>query len=187
MAVQEKLYTADDLLQLSAAGDSKRYELIEGRLIEMSPAGEAHGGLANEIAFLITAFVKPKKLGRVVAAETGFQLGKNPDTVIAPDVAFTSKARLKPFTNKFSTVAPDLMVEVESPGNSQDELHQMVVDYFKAGTRLAWFFYPKSRVVYVYRSPNEVSIFGVDDTLDGGDVLPGFSAQVKDIFAVLDT
>src|SRR5436305_1705802 len=183
MAVSERLYTAEELLALP---DDKRYELMEGQLTEMSPTGEAHNLLSIEFGALVRNFVRPRKLGRVYGAEMGFRLSKTPDTVLATDVAFVSKARLKPVQSGYLDGAPDLAVEIVSPGNTEAEMHDKVKRYFQAGARLVWVAYPRSRVIYVYTSPNEVKILQADDTLTGGDVLPGFSVQVADIFAVLD-
>jgi Uma2 family endonuclease len=186
MAVEEKLYTAEDLLKLSEADDSKRYELVEGKLIEMSPTGATHGILANEVAFIITAFVRSANLGYVFSAETGFRLSINPDTVRAPDVAFVAKERMTAKTDGYLDLAPDLAVEVVSPGNTLAEIHEKVIEYFRAGTRLVWALFPKSRAIYVYRAANQITVLGIDDVLEGDDVLPGFKVSVRDIFAVLD-
>ena len=185
MDVHEKLYTADDLLNMPQ-DDGKRYELIKGVLIVMSPANETHGEVAMEFGRLIANHVRAHKLGRVYTAETGFELFRDPDTVLAPDVAFVSKARLKPRTDKFAALAPDLAVEVVSPSNTKQEMHEKIALYFQAGTRQVWIVYPKSRAIYVYRAEDDVTILKRDGTLDGGDVLPGFSVKVADIFAVLD-
>ena len=185
MTAQEKLYTASDLWELSQ-DEHKHLELIRGVLVEMSPANELHGELTMEIGRIVANWVRANDLGRAYTAETGFELFSDPDTVLAPDVAFVSKARLKPRTEKFSTVAPDLAVEVVSPGNSKSELHEKVKLYFEAGTRQVWVFYPKSRTVYVYHSPKDVTILDIEDTLEGSDLLPGFSVRLCDLFAVLD-
>jgi Uma2 family endonuclease len=185
MDVHEKLYTADDLLNMPQE-DGKRYELIRGNLIERTPANETHGEIGAVILYLLGAFVYPKKLGRLYTAETGFELFQNPDTILAPDVAFVSAARLKPRTDKFATIAPDLAVEIVSPSNTKQEMHEKVALYFQAGTRLVWIVYPKSRAIYVYRAEDSVTILKPDGILDGGDVLPGFSVKVADIFSVLD-
>src|SRR4051812_48755474 len=111
MAVQEKLYTAEELWNLSA-DETKHYELIEGELVAMSPTGGHHGEVNAQFSWLIMTHVRTKKLGHIYAAETGFKLSENPDTVLAPDFAFISKKRLKSGTDKFVPVAPDLVVEV---------------------------------------------------------------------------
>lgn len=184
MAVQDRLFTAKDLLDLPH--DSQRYELVQGHLIEMSPTGEIHGLLANIVAFLLTGFVLEHSLGRVYGAETGFKLAENPDTVYGIDVAFVSNARQKPIEEGYIIGAPDLAVEIYSPGNRKTEIQTKIEEYFQAGSRMIWVIYPKSQTVYLYRANNEVRILHNSETLDGGDVLPGFSVKVAEIFAVLD-
>ena len=182
MVVQEQLYTADNLANMP---DDKRYALIEGWLIEMSPTGEMHGRLTNWLGYLITGFVVQHDLGQVYGAKTGFKLAENPDTVLGVDVAFVSKSRLRPVDEGYFVGAPDLVIEVISPGNTKTEIHEKVVAYFRAGARLVLAVYPKSRVIYVYRSVSDVRILSETDTLDGGDVLPGFSVPIAEIFKVL--
>src|SRR5450432_1595783 len=182
MAVQERLYTAKDLLALPH--DKMRYALVEGHLVEMSPTGKTHGQLTSEINYLLMAFVRQHNLGRVYGAETGFKLAENPDTVFGIDIAFVSKARAQTGDDYFIG-APDLAVEVVSPSNTTVEMHDKVKQYFKKGSRLVWIVYPKSRTIYVYHSETDVQILGEADTLDGADVLPGFSIRIADIFAVL--
>ena len=89
---RQHLLTADELLRLNLP--DKRTELVSGRLVVREPAGARHGIVANQLAFVITSHVKQYDLGRVYAAETGFRLGRDPDTVRAPDVAFVANARL---------------------------------------------------------------------------------------------
>src|SRR5436853_6682328 len=129
MAVQERLYTAEDLLKLS--NESTRYELMEGHLIEMSPTGKPHGLSTNWLAYLLTGFVTQHKLGVVYAAESGFRLSNDPDTVLGIDIAFVSKERAQPGEGFFKG-APDLAVEVMSPSNTGPEIHAKIVHYFQA-------------------------------------------------------
>jgi len=174
-------YTADDIYRLSLQG--KPYELLNGTLIEMSPTKQSHGALANVIAYLITDYTLPRKLGTVYAAETGFALATG--DVFAPAVSFTAKARIQPETEGFTTVAPDLVVEVFSLSNTKTEMQEKIAAYFQAGTRLVWIVYPRSRTLYVYTAPTQVTILQHDDILGGGEVLPDFSVPVNDIFNVL--
>jgi Uma2 family endonuclease len=183
MVIQDQLFTADELLMLPH--DKHRYALIEGTLIEMSPTDITHGRLTSRIAALLDVFVSEQKLGQVYGAETGFKLSSNPDTVYGADAAFVTKARAQ-YGEGYFLGAPDLAVQVVSPGNSQIELHKKIAGYFDAGTRIVWVVYPKSRVVYVYRSAGEITVLNEGDSLEGLAVLPGFSVKVRDIFAVLD-
>lgn len=182
MAVQQRLYTADDLWELSHAGDDKRYELDEGELIEMSPTGDAHGELSLWIGHLILSFVIEHDLGVVSGAETGYRLFTDPDIVRAPDVGFISKARLTPPTGKYYPIAPDLAVEVVSPGDSAEQIRRKAAQYLAAGTRLAWFFYPHGKLVDIYRPGQPTETAEINGVLDGGDVLPGFKLPVREVF-----
>src|SRR4051794_8619913 len=123
MTVQERLFSADDLFVLSQEG--KRFELVKGHLIEMSPTGATHGHLTSRIAALLDTFVEQHNLGQVFGAETGFKVRQNPDTVFGIDAAFVSSGRAQNRDDYF-VGAPDLAVEVVSPGNTQTEMHEKV-------------------------------------------------------------
>ena len=176
----KKIITADDLLAMSSKG---RYELTEGRLIEMSPPGSEHGLIANAINYFITDCVRRKKLGKVFAAETGFRLSRNPDTVRAPDVAFVSSARMpSPLPKGYMDIAPDLVVEVVSPSDDADDMQLKIKEWLDAGAKMVCYVYPSSRQVVVYRSLRDVRVLTDADTFLGDDVLPDFSLPVKEIF-----
>ncbi len=182
---QERLYTSADLPQLPDNG--KHYELLRGELIEMSPTSAVHGVIAARLLFLISAHIYATRAGQVFAAETGFKLSTNPDTVLAPDIAYVSAERAKPLTDKFASIAPDLAVEVVSPGNSASELNQKIALYFQAGTQQVWIVYPKTRTIHIYSAPNQIVVLSREDELDGGNVLPGFKLPLETLFSVLDT
>lgn len=176
----KKIVTADELLAMSSKG---RYELTEGRLIEMSPPGSEHGLIANTINYFVTDFVRRKKLGKVFAAETGFRLSRNPDTVRAPDVAFVSSARMPGKLPKgYLDLAPDLVVEVVSPSDDADDIQLKIKEWLDAGAKMVCCVYPSPRQVVVYRSLRDVRVLTDTDTLVGDDVLPDFSLPVKEIF-----
>jgi Uma2 family endonuclease len=176
----EKIITADELLAMSGKG---RYELTEGRLIEMSPPGSEHGLIVNTINYFVTDYVRRKKLGKVFAAETGFRLSRKPDTVRAPDVAFVSSARLpKPLPKGYMDLAPDLVVEVVSPSDDADDMQLKIKEWLDAGAKMVCYVYPSSRQVVVYRSLRDVRVLTDVDTLLGDNVLPDFSLPIKEIF-----
>lgn len=187
LELQERLYTAEDLWGLShlPENENKRLQLIEGEIYEMPPAGGEHGGITLDLGSQIRAYVKAHDLGYTTAAETGYILFKNPNgkhTVVGADVGFVSKARLPEGLPKgYVPLAPDLAVEVVSPGDSADDIDQKVVLYLRYGTRLVWVFYPKTRTVIAH-TPDGIQRLDVSDTLDGGDVLPGFRLAVRDVF-----
>jgi Uma2 family endonuclease len=132
----------------------------------------------------IFSHVKANKLGKVYAAETGFHIEHDPDTVRAPDVAFVRRDRLPPAGQRgFFQGPPDLAVEVLSPDDSASEVLAKVQDWLAAGCELVWVVDPRTRTVSVYHSPRQAEMLGEGDRLTGGDVLPGFDLSVAEIFA----
>jgi len=164
--------------------DGFRYELVEGNLREMAPAGHQHGRIAINVSTPLAQHVKANNLGVVYAAETGFKLASNPDTVRAPDVAFVRRERVESVGDSegFWPGAPDLAVEVVSPGDRYTDVEEKVFDWLDAGARLVIVANPRKRLVTVYRSLTDVVVLTEADVLDGGDVVPGFAMSVKDIF-----
>lgn len=183
MATIIQSITAEDLLRMP--DDGFRYELVRGELRKMSPSGHTHGKIAMRISVPLGNYVWKKKLGEIYAAETGFKLASNPDTVRAPDVAFVRQERVKKAENiqGFWPGAPDLAVEVISPGDSYSEVDEKVCEWLDAGTRMVVVVDPRNRSVTVYRSRDDITILSETDTLDGGDVVPGWNLRVKNIFS----
>lgn len=174
------LITADELLHVRIPG--KRVELVRGVLAVREPAGARHGAVAMELARRLANHVHDHKLGTVYAAETGFALAKGPDTVRAPDIAFVSGPRLPdPAATGFPDLAPDLAVEVLSPGDRPGEVLTKVADWLSGGSRLVWVIDPARRVARVYRQDGSERIVTADEALDGEDVVPGFSCLVAEI------
>ena len=182
--VAEKLLTAEDLLKLPRG--RFRYELIEGELKQRSPAGHDHGRIAMELSAPLHQYVKANKLGKVYAAETGFLLKTDPDTVRAPDIAFIRQERVARVgrSKGYWRGAPDLAVEVISPSNSVGELEDKIQMWLEAGTRLVWIISPILSTVTVYRSLIDIQTLTEKDVLDGGDVVPGFKFSVAELFTV---
>ena len=178
----QTLVTADELLRMP--DDGKRYELIKGELIEMAPAGLRHGEIIATVALLIGHHVRQNSLGSVFAADPGFFLQRDPDTVRAPDVAFIAKNRLSPEGTPagYSDTIPDLVVEVVSPSDRAGQVQAKIEQWIEHGVKLVWLVHPERRSITVYRSPNEVHVLHEDDTLTGDPVLPGFSCSVSEIF-----
>ena len=173
----QNLMTADELLARSA--ELGRCELIQGELIMMTPAGGFHGDVANEMAYRLNVFVRENALGKAVAAETGFILERNPDTVRAPDVAFIRNDLVKQAnTPKFIPIPPDLAVEVNSPNDVVGEVVAKVQWWLAHGTRAVWVVDPESKTVTTYHPDGSARVVHHDETLTGGDVLPGFELSL---------
>lgn len=173
-----------DLFDLDARGD-RRCELVEGTLVE-KPMGLKESVLAIIIASVLRAFVIPRNLG-LVAGETGmFRLF--PGCIRMPDVAYASHARRqgKPITSPAPDMAPDLAVEVLSASNTVAEMNKKRDEYFSSSVKLVWMFDPEERTVAVYTSVENPILLNADDTLEGGDVLPGCSVSIKSLFDEMD-
>ncbi len=178
--MQTRTFTADELQRLRLPG--KRLELVRGLLIVREPAGYRHGRVAAELGHRLTGHVKASDLGQVLAAETGFKLAAQPDTVRAPDVAFVSRERTpEPELAGYAELAPDLVVEVLSPDDRPGAVLAKVADWLEAGTRLIWVVDPERRLVRVYRADGSESVVTAGASLDGEDVVPGFSCSLDSI------
>src|SRR5215216_108966 len=159
--------TASELFEMP--DDGFRYELVKGELRKMSPAGSEHGAIVVNVTLLLGPHVKSNGLGVCFGAETGFKIASDPDTVRAPDLAFVSRERIPEggVPKKFWDGAPDLAVEVVSPGDTFSEVEEKVEEWLAAGARAVWVLNPKRRGVSVYRSMTDVMRLAEGDELDG--------------------
>jgi len=168
--------------------DGWTYELVEGRLVRMPLAGTDHGGYGAALLLSLGLHVRSRKLGRVFTAETGFLLSRvgEPDTVLGADVAFVRTERLpaQRSDQAFWRLAPDLIAEIASPNQYHPEMVAKVQIWLAAGVRLAWVAWPARQQVDVWRPgrTTPVATLGASDTLDGLDVVPGFTLRVPEIF-----
>ena len=190
MSTTTRLITADELEDMphrDEHGNDCRLELIRGELKVMSPTKPLHGIVCARLTVKLGSFVEEHDLGETFGAETGFVVERDPDSVLGTDAAFVSHERLATVENfdKFFPFAPDLAVEVLSPGNTAREIEEKIAFYFGAGARAVWVFNPKKRTAAVYTSPSEFRTLSERDTLDGGDVLPGFELELSKLFAGL--
>jgi Uma2 family endonuclease len=182
---EERLLTADDLVALPER-PGIRYELHEGKLVEMPGAGALHNLLVGLVYRLLFAFVSQQRLGLVFCDGAAFVLRRNPDTVRIPDVSVVRRERVAAggIPEGFWPGAPDLAVEIVSPHDRAEEVHERVRDYLGAGTQQVWVLWPRSRTVTVYWPDGTARELGPDDQLTGGDVLPGFAVAVRELFVV---
>ncbi len=165
----------------------KRYcELLDGVLVE-KVMGFSESRLASLLIAYLVVFVQRENLG-IVAGE-GSMTRLFPGRLRIPDVAFVSRERFGRRKKRRETIlefAPDLAVEILSKSNTRREMERKLRDYFAGGTRLVWYVDPRKRTVRVYTGPENVVALTEDQTLDGGDVLPGFALALRDLFAELD-
>ena len=182
MTTETTLLTADDLLRLYERG--VRGELIRGVLCETMPTGHEHGKIVVRLSAALFGFVDPNGLGTVVASDSGVWLERDPDTVREPDIAFTSseKIPLDAQITGYAEVVPDLVVEIASPSDSRRETHDKARMWLSHGVGLVWVVHPNSRTVDVHTADHAVSTLTGDESLDGLDILPGFSLAVSAVF-----
>ena len=182
MAVEPKLMTADELLRLP--DDGQRHELVRGELRTMAPGGDEHGELTGTFHSSLGPYVRAHRLGRTYVADTGYRLTTDPDTVRAPDVAFVRRDRVEATgrLRGFRPGAPDLVVEVISPSDLYTEVDEKVAEWIEHGARLVFVVNPRRQTVAEHRPGEPVRVLTVEDTLDGYDVVPGWSLPVRELF-----
>jgi Uma2 family endonuclease len=180
MSESAHLVTAEELERFPS--DDNRYELVAGRLVPMTPVSFAHGRTVIQFGALLHEYIRKRKLG-VVVTEVGFILAIDPDTVRAPDLAFLRQERIPtPDPRGFWPGAPDLAVEVLSPDDRAGEIRSKVDEYFARGVHVVLVIDPDPRSVEVHRPSRAPITLAETDTLDLGDVLPGFRCSVAEIF-----
>ncbi len=184
MAVQDRLYTAQDLADMP--DDGKIYELHNGVLIEVAGSKIRQSQLAVLLSYFLLNYIKQQGLGGAVTGADGAAALNEYNTRI-PDVSYISPARAKTQDmDGYIQGAPDLAIEVVSPSNSDLQMQQRAGEYLSAGAQLVWIVNPATRTVDVYRPHGLRTVLAGNDTLDGGDVLPGLSLSLKEVFESSD-
>ena len=182
MTTATGLLSAEDFAALPH--DSLRLELVRGEIFARPPGFGDHGIAVMQMSYLIAQYVYAGELGCVYAAGTGFVLSRNPDTVRAPDCAFIQASRVTPAATAafWNPVIPDLVVEVVSSGDRPKAVADKVSMWLDAGVRLVWVAYLARHAVVVHRPYQPELTLTEHDTLDGLNVLPGFTLRIADIF-----
>ena len=181
MSETAKLVTATDLMDLP--DDGYRYELVHGHLVRDLPPGPRHGAIAFRLALRLGMWAQEQATGEVFAAETGFKLQSDPDTVRAPDISFVSSAQLPAAGLPGEDLGPpDVAVEVLSPSDQQSAVAEKIRDYLGAGCQQVWIVSIEMRTVTLYKAETDVRVFTAADTLVGDGPLAGFQFDVADIF-----
>lgn len=185
MSVKQHLVTAEELLEMPDI-PGKQVELVNGKVVEMSPAGGVHTRIMFRLAQRLDAFVGQNDLGEVMPDSLGYVLRRDPDQVRVPDVSFIAAAQVPPegVPAGFWEGAPTLAVEVVSPNDRAIDVRAKVQNYLEAGTRQVWVLWPDQRAMTVHDADLGVRELGPDATLDGGEILPGFGVTVGDLFEV---
>ena len=181
MTTETKLVTAEEFIQMP--DDGYRYELVRGEIIKMAPLGLRHGRLAGHFVHNLWSHVEAEDLG-VVYAETGYLLESDPDVVRAPDASFITRERLGEVgeTDGYWPGAPDLVVEVTSPNDRYTDVEAKVAEWLAAGARMVIVVNPRRRSVRVHRSATDIDDLVEGDSIDGHDVVSGWSMPVSDLF-----
>jgi Uma2 family endonuclease len=181
MTTTSMITTAEQLLQ--EAGRLGCCELVRGELLMMSPAGSRHGAVTLRIATCLANHVDAHRLGQVFAAETGFILARNPDTVRAPDVAFVDRSRLETgLPTGYFPGPPDLAVEVLSPDDRPAAVAAKTADWLAAGTRLVWVVDPATRSLAAHAADGTIARLTAPAAVPAGDVVPGFELNLERVF-----
>ena len=169
---------------LARRNDGNRYELVQGELRMMSPSGNEHGAVTARLTWRLAKYVEENGRGTVFAAETGFLISRDPDTVRAPDIAFVSKDRLDAVgkVKGYWPGAPDLAVEVTSPSDSFSDVEEKALGWLVAGSQIVWVVDPKQKNVTVYRNKDDIHVLGLDSDMEAGELLPGWRISISELF-----
>lgn len=176
-----RLYTVEDVEQDPPEGE---WELIDGELVPVTPSGLESSSLGHRIGRIVGNFVDVHGLGMMTGADGGYVLFPDRATIRVPDVAFIRQDRLPPKgeRSRFPRLAPDLAIEVLSPSDSTSEVIAKLEMYQESGIPLIWIVDPQKTTITIIATGKPTVVLRPGDTLDGGDVLPGFSVPVAEIF-----
>lgn len=185
MSVKQQLVTAEELWEMPDV-PGKRFELVDGELVEMPGAGALHVWIAFALARVLDDFVRRHKLGIVLPDGLSYVLRRGPDQVRIPDVSFIASVDVlvDGLPVGYWEGPPTLAVEVVSPHDRAADIQKRVQDYLKAGTAQVWVLWPDTRTVTVYRPDGDPRELGPKAQLNGAEVLPGFSIRVDDLFEI---
>jgi Uma2 family endonuclease len=176
----ERLLTIEELPDV--VGDAPG-DLIDGRFVPMPPTGWPHASTEARIAAKLQQFVDANPVGVVLTGEAGIIIRRSPDTLRGADLAFVSKERIAQASpTGYLDVAPELIVEIISPNDRWTAIASKLDDYFDIGVDLVWLVDPQRHCVSCYRSPSDLEVLGLGDTLRAEPMLPGLALAVSDLF-----
>lgn len=182
MVTAAKLITIEDY---EALGEDAPFELIRGVLHEVAATKFVHMAVTGAFTGFLFIYSRQTLSGKVLTGEGGFLLERNPDTLIIPDVSFIRADRLPPASekNEWTRVSPDVAIEVKSPSNTRKEIARKVAIYLDNGVPLVLVADTDYETITAHYADGRILVYHIGDILDGGDVLPGFSVPVAEIFA----
>jgi Uma2 family endonuclease len=190
MVIEQRLITAEqfyDITQQAGYAD-KRVELIDGEIIEMVKPGGVHGKIAGDIFGFLWTHVRQTRAGYVTAAETGYitrRTESGRDRVRGLDAAFIRRDKFpQGLPDGHIDVAPDIAVEVLSPGNSAEDMQEKIFELLNIGVAQVWIVSIRTQTILVY-TQNDVTLLRSGDVLTGGDILPEFKLPLDDLFTEL--
>jgi Uma2 family endonuclease len=174
---RKRRWTEADLLCLP--DDGRKYELVDGRLVEV-PTGGRHGKIAVELCVRLYPATKP--WATMFDSSTGFRMAQG--NIRSPDVSVMRTERLPDgkAPEGFVDGAPDLAIEVISPSETMSALLTKMAEYFESGAQEVWLLFPERKQVHRYRAELVVEVLNEDDTLNGAPLLPDFTVRVGDLF-----
>jgi Uma2 family endonuclease len=181
MVAERKLLTADDVWQM---GEDAHVELVRGELREMPAGGLRHGGIGGEFAVELGMYGRETNSGRVFTSETGVIVSQSPTTLLVPDLIYIKSEHLPDPAAllRFAEIPPDVVLEILSPSQRFADLVEKAALYLKFGVPLVWLVDPDRKAITAMTPDGSVRVYHPGDTLDGGDVLPGFSVPVDRLF-----
>lgn len=179
-AAHERSITGEDLL---AMGDIGPCELIDGRIVAMTPTGGEHGRIESLLARQLGNFVDEQRRGWVISGEVGIYTHKNPDRVRGADVVFVAKTQAARIPEGFLQFPPELVVEIISPSDRWQDIQEKIAEYFSIGVRRVWIVQPQKRQILVYSTSTEVEVYGIGKLLQADLSLHGFELAVAEVFA----
>jgi Uma2 family endonuclease len=180
MKTEEELMSGEELFRRP---DLNPCELVDGRVVPMTPTGCTHGVIEARLVAKLLAYAEARGSGKALAGEVGIYIRRNPDTVRAADALFISDERFaRRGPSGFLDAAPELVVEILSPEDRWSEVMAKLGDYFSLGVDLIWVVDPKLRKVFAYRSLTDVEQFEPGQVLANEALLPGFALPVADLF-----
>lgn len=171
--------TVEDLEKLQAHYPDYQMELVEGKIIVMSPSGYESDEVAFRVGAKLWNWIEPLRLGRITGSSAGFSLANTR----APDVSFIRAERLPRSPRGYATIPPDLMVEVKSPTDRIHELQAKIDEFLAQGTVVGILVDPEARTVEIRRSQQDQMILRDGDTLTIPDLLPGWQVPVSELWS----